>query len=206
MQVVLSFDDGCNHDLRLARLLDQYNLRATFYLPAMWESFGTLKGWVPLTKSEVLDIAKTHEIGSHTITHPLLTRIPYAVATYEIVQSKPLLESIIGKPVTKFAYPRGYATDQIRATARRVYESARSTLVGNTDTPDDPIWENTSVHIACPRTEYDKEHWFDYAIRHLEQAKKKDGYFHAFGHSWEIDQANAWGTVERLFQALRGLQ
>lgn len=207
MRVELSFDDGCVLDLKLVELLAKYNLRATFYVPVMWESVATLKGWQPLTKNDLLQISNHHEIGSHSITHPLLTQIPYAVAHYEIVESRGMLEGLIKKPVTKFAYPRGYATDQIRGVARKIYSSARSTLVGNTDPPEDPIWENTSVHIGCPRTEYDRQHWFDYAMKHLDYAKrKKNGYFHAFGHSHEINKYNAWDATERLFQALQGLQ
>lgn len=206
MKVLLSFDDGCSLDLQLASLLARYDLKATFYIPVMWESYGTLKGWTPLTKQELLELSEAHEIGSHTISHPLLTQVPYAMATYEITNSKQMLEGVIGKGVDSFSYPRGYATDQLRNVVRKVYKSARSTLVGNTDEPTDPAWHNTTVHIGCQRTEYDKEHWFDYAIRHLEQAEKKDGYFHAWGHSHEIEKNNQWNSVERLFERLAGLQ
>lgn len=202
MKLELSFDDAADHDLRVAELLAKYGLTATFYVPVMWESVATIKGWVPLKKDQVLSLAKNFEIGSHSITHPLLTRVPYAIAKYEIEQSKPLLEGIINQPVRKFAYPRGYATDQIREITRKVYSSARSTLVGNTELPKDPVWENPTVHIACERKEYDNEHWFDYALRHLRIAKQKDSYFHAFGHSWEISHQNAWNALERLFQAI----
>lgn len=206
MKVLLSFDDGCSLDLKLVELLEKYSLKATFYIPVMWESYATIKGWTPLTKQELLEISQVHEIGSHTISHPLLTQVPYSVASYEITQSKGMLENIIGKEVTSFSYPRGYATDQLRNVVRKVYKSARSTLVGNTDYPTDPAWHNTTAHIGCPRAEYDKEHWFDYTIRHLEQAKKKDGYFHVWGHSHEINKNNGWEATEKLFQTLAGLQ
>lgn len=201
MIIEASFDDGADHDVRLAELLARYNIRATFYIPVMWESIATIKGWIPLTKQQLLEIAKFHEIGAHTITHPLLTRVSYSVAKYEIEECKPLLESIIGQPVRKFAYPRGYATDQIRDIARKAYTSARSTLVGNTDPPTDPAWENPTVHVACQRTEYDDKHWFDYALQQLKIAKKKDGYFHIFGHSWEISRNEAnWSALETLLK------
>jgi peptidoglycan/xylan/chitin deacetylase (PgdA/CDA1 family) len=47
------------------------------------------------------------EIGAHTHSHPILTRLDDDQARREIVQSKQILESVIGAPVTTFAYPNG---------------------------------------------------------------------------------------------------
>jgi peptidoglycan/xylan/chitin deacetylase (PgdA/CDA1 family) len=47
------------------------------------------------------------EIGGHTVTHPILTRISDASARFEIAENKQQLEGITGKPVRLFAYPNG---------------------------------------------------------------------------------------------------
>lgn len=47
------------------------------------------------------------EIGGHTVTHPILTRINDTSARAEIMDNKLHLERIIGKPVRLFAYPNG---------------------------------------------------------------------------------------------------
>lgn len=47
------------------------------------------------------------EIGAHTFSHPILTRIDEQAATAEIRSSKGTLEEVIGAPVTTFAYPNG---------------------------------------------------------------------------------------------------
>lgn len=201
----LSFDDGAAVDVKVLDLLAKHNLTATFYIPAYWESYNSLKGWKPLSFTQVKEIADNHELGSHTITHPLLTRIPYAVAEYEIKESKKMLEDWFGKKVDRFSYPRGYATDPIKDIVRKHYAYARSTLVGNITTPDDPAWENTTVHLACPRREYNQESWYDYGLRHLKMAaRRKNGYFHAWGHSWEIQKYNAWDAVDRFLGAIKG--
>lgn len=47
------------------------------------------------------------EIGGHTISHPILTKLDDEQARHEIVQNKKTLEDIIGKPLRLFAYPNG---------------------------------------------------------------------------------------------------
>ena len=45
------------------------------------------------------------EIGSHTISHPLLTETSADQIENELVLSRTFLEEIIKKPVKYFAYP-----------------------------------------------------------------------------------------------------
>lgn len=47
------------------------------------------------------------EIGSHTITHPILRALEAENARREIADSKSALERLLGKPVRAFAYPFG---------------------------------------------------------------------------------------------------
>ncbi len=47
------------------------------------------------------------EIGGHTVTHPILTRVNNVVAREEIMHGKETLENIIDAPVKLFAYPNG---------------------------------------------------------------------------------------------------
>jgi len=46
-----------------------------------------------------------HVIGSHSMTHPNLTRIGLLEARRELCESKRLLEDRLGEPVTHFSYP-----------------------------------------------------------------------------------------------------
>lgn len=65
-----------------------------------------------LTPAEVAELASDGlvEIGSHTMTHPLLATLPAAAQEAELRQSKVDLEAIVGRPVTAFSYPHGSAT------------------------------------------------------------------------------------------------
>ena len=75
------------------------------------------------------------EFGSHTLTHPIMTRIPVEQAKHELVESKRLIEQELGKPVDTFAYPNGGRADfnaEIIAVAREAgYKLAFTLLPGS---------------------------------------------------------------------------
>jgi peptidoglycan/xylan/chitin deacetylase (PgdA/CDA1 family) len=66
-----------------------------------------------LTKAELRQLAEGDrvEIGSHTLTHPVLSAIPASRQRSELGKSKTRLETILGVPVTSFSYPYGQRSD-----------------------------------------------------------------------------------------------
>lgn len=74
------------------------------------------------------------EIGSHTVTHPILSRQGLEEAEWEIRHSKATLEAQLGRPILHFAYPNGQPRDYSPAIARMVqaagYRSATSMIPG----------------------------------------------------------------------------
>ncbi len=67
-----------------------------------------------LTIEQVKEISKhdTVSIGSHSLTHPILTKCSLEKSSVEISQSKKTLEQWIGIPVKHFAYPNGDFTSR----------------------------------------------------------------------------------------------
>ena len=65
-------------------------------------------------------------VGSHTRTHPRLTRLPRARMREEIVASKAALEDGLGVPVDHFCYPYG---DYDEACVDAVREAGYATAV-----------------------------------------------------------------------------
>jgi peptidoglycan/xylan/chitin deacetylase (PgdA/CDA1 family) len=51
------------------------------------------------------------QIGSHTVTHPILLGLSESERRYEVEESKRVLEEIIAKPVLGFSYPNGRYSD-----------------------------------------------------------------------------------------------
>jgi len=66
--------------------------------------------------------ARGVEIGSHTVSHPILSRIPETAAVRELRESKQRLEDVTGKPVMGFAYPNGQAADFSQAHVTALVE------------------------------------------------------------------------------------
>ena len=63
------------------------------------------------------------DIGTHTTTHPVLSRLSPTKQRAEIKQSKAHLEEILGRPVTSFAYPHGLKADYTEETIAIVRET-----------------------------------------------------------------------------------
>jgi peptidoglycan/xylan/chitin deacetylase (PgdA/CDA1 family) len=61
-----------------------------------------------LTWDEVREMSNNGiTMGAHTMSHPILTRIPLSSAQQELLGSKERVESELEKPVKSFAYPNG---------------------------------------------------------------------------------------------------
>ena len=95
---------------------------------------------IMMTWPEALEMSKNGiEIGGHTATHPILTRISLDEVSHELTSSKNKIESKIGKSIYSFAYPNGQLadfSDDIKQQVKNAgFEMAFSLLPG-------PIHEN----------------------------------------------------------------
>jgi peptidoglycan/xylan/chitin deacetylase (PgdA/CDA1 family) len=77
-------------------------------------------------------------LGSHTLTHPILTTLSGEEAEREIAGSRRLLERRLERAVESFAYPNGDADDEVLACVRRNYRSAVSVEEGQVAPGCDP--------------------------------------------------------------------
>lgn len=177
----LSVDDGCASDLRVAQLARRYNIETIFYFPVYWKHLAFLTGYEPLSTEEAFDIGDDFEIGSHTLTHPHLTKIPLEDAKYEIYQSKIDLEQLFGQKITKFCPPRGYTNKELTEFTLEHYEEQRLTR------------QPGLVHIHPNSGANKNEHWLDCV---------KEDTVELWCHSWELDKYNLWDEVEAFFEGL----
>jgi peptidoglycan/xylan/chitin deacetylase (PgdA/CDA1 family) len=80
------------------------------------------------------------EIGSHTLSHPILTNIDGERLRRELTDSKSKLESILGRSVDLFCYPNGDSNDSVeREVARAGYRCAVTTEQGLNDEHSNPL-------------------------------------------------------------------
>jgi peptidoglycan/xylan/chitin deacetylase (PgdA/CDA1 family) len=83
------------------------------------------------------------EIGAHTVTHSILTRLDPAEAEREVGVAARIVTARVGVPCRHFAYPNGKAEDFDADCARIVRDaglvSATTTIEGLNWTGDDPF-------------------------------------------------------------------
>lgn len=205
MKIVFSFDDGSKEDIKVAELLCKYGFKdAIFYIPSEWQSYNLSENREPLTLWDVKNLAHLFEIGSHSVSHRLLTRIPEEEVKREVTDSFLTIRELFNRNLKSFCYPRGYANDSIREEVRKYYKHARNTLVGNIKESEDPIWDTPAVHICGKRRkEYENTTWLKEARRLLKEAiNTPESVYHLWGHSWEISRYDGWHDFEELLKEL----
>lgn len=210
-QCITSWDDGSPQDLRLSELLNKYDISATFYIPAY-----NREGRKTLLPSEIQYLGERFTIGAHTYNHVDLTTVTTAVALEEVRTGKEYLEDILGKEILDFCYPRGHFTKRIRDVVEQCgFTKARTARMMSSSEGEDPLLRHPQWHFYPHRPIMRalhtlKEHDMsalkaifllkgDLSQQSLEwhnQTRNSLNSFEIWGHSWEIDELNLWGTLE----------
>lgn len=88
--------------------------------------------------------ARGAEVGSHTMNHHSVTSLNAAELVVELVDSKKMIEDIIGRPVTSFAYPFGTQRDfdarSGEALRKAGYRLAFTSQHGAVEANSDPMF------------------------------------------------------------------
>jgi peptidoglycan/xylan/chitin deacetylase (PgdA/CDA1 family) len=209
--VTTSWDDGHELDSKLADELDQNGFAGTFYVAPQSAEIPPEKR----VRNPVLrELAQRFEIGSHTLTHPHLTRLSLDGAMREISLGKEALQEAVGQPVTSFCYPYGaYRSKHVELVQAAGFLVARTTRRFCTDAPDDLLQMGTTCHAARYRADgwpvlrrsrtIDQVrttwgNWDVLARKMFEEARAGGGVYHLFGHSWEIEANDDWNRLRSL--------
>jgi peptidoglycan/xylan/chitin deacetylase (PgdA/CDA1 family) len=148
-QVSLTFDDGYVNVLRHGvEPLRQNGFKAIQFLVA--DLLGKCNEWdVPLGEAAepMMDAAQVrewlaagHDIGSHTLSHPYLTRLSRREAAEEISASRKKLEDLFGRRIQHFCYPYGDWNEEIRDLVQAAgYETACTTDAGVNTPKESPF-------------------------------------------------------------------
>jgi peptidoglycan/xylan/chitin deacetylase (PgdA/CDA1 family) len=80
-------------------------------------------------------VAEGMTVGGHTVTHPILKKLPAEAASREIERGKKQLEALVGQPVNLFAYPNGkpgvdYGPEHAKSVQEAGFKAAFSTTRG----------------------------------------------------------------------------
>jgi peptidoglycan/xylan/chitin deacetylase (PgdA/CDA1 family) len=122
--VSITFDDGWTNQYTNAYpMLTKYGLPATFYIIS--GELTDQPDYMTATQVKNLQVAG-NEIGSHSVTHPDLTTVSATQLQNEMKNSQVTLQSVVGVPVTNFAYPFGAYNTNTITVGKQYYQSQRS--------------------------------------------------------------------------------
>lgn len=178
--------------MRLAGLLRQYGLPATFYIPNCCE----------LSEDQIIELGRDFGIGGHTVSHYQdLKSLSDAMIYCEVMDNKTWLEDLVGRDIDRFCYPRGRYNDRVKDIVKICgFKSARTTIVLRTGS-DDPFQTDTTIHVF-QRREYGGRSWIEVAKEWAQKASEAGGIFHIWGHSKELDRFSEWERLEEFFKWL----
>jgi peptidoglycan-N-acetylglucosamine deacetylase len=222
--VTTSWDDGHPLDIRLAEMLDRYDMSGTFYIPLSYHGFPVM------AKEEMRALmAMGMEIGSHTLTHPNLTKLRKIQVLHELVESRKVLEDIVGELIVSFCYPAGKFNWMVRACVIEAgYKLARTTLAFRTDRKFDafcmPVSFQFFPHTRIAPIGHALKEGNLIGLRNLYRLWKMEnelmkllelilahiltngGILHIWGHSWEIEKFHLWGVLEEALRRVANRQ
>jgi len=196
--LVISYDDGSEHDRRLLDLFNRYGIRGSFYLNS-----GKLGQPHHISTQEVQSLYRGHEVASHTVNHPDLTQLSDAAVRQEIRDDQRALEDLTGQPVRGLAYPFGIYDARILALLPElgIAYGRTATATGTFQVPKHFLAWESSCHqnqaMALGR-------------RFLRHQSQEPALLYIWGHSYELDgfmsgdPSKNWDYLETLCRLLQG--
>ena len=147
--VLITLDDGFEDNyLNAFPLFQHYNISAVIYLAT--GLIGQTNKWMPAptySRRKMLSWMQIKEMsgygihfGSHTVTHPKLTELDDDRVSYELAESKQIIEDRLGVECRHFAYPYGLLTEKTRELVWQAgFKTACSTRSGFNNAERDPL-------------------------------------------------------------------
>lgn len=201
----LSYDDGVVADKKLLLIMDKYGLKGTFNLNS---KLFDCKDWHSRMDEEqtfALFSGGEQEIALHGARHIFLSKVPLSEAANEIVQNRVYLEEKFQRIVNGLAYAyNSYNDEVVDLMGKLGVKYARTTLPTHKFAlPEDWLkWHPTCHHGDSMLESLTQE--FLSAKPNEEFKNRESLLFYVWGHSYEFDDNDNWGIIEKLAKSLGG--
>lgn len=193
--LTMSYDDGRPQDRRLVELFNKYGIRGTFHLNSGWMDPELVE-----MRKEVASLYEGHEIATHSLTHPTLTRLSDTAVAYEILEDRRNLEKLTGRIIRGHSYPNGAYNENIKGILKSLgiaYARAVSPTL-DLELPEDYLeWHPTCHHsdpalmdLAKKLVEFDRAQYLK--------------LLYVWGHSYEFDRDDNWNIIESFCEYVSG--
>jgi peptidoglycan/xylan/chitin deacetylase (PgdA/CDA1 family) len=217
-----SIDDGYPSDMKMAELLHKHGLNGTFFVPVK-----NREGFEVVSPTQMREISRHFEIGSHTFEHCYLNSLDLLQARYQVIEGKKRLEDLLGTGIAGFCYPGGkHRQRDVGIVKAAGFKYARTVMNLRFDAGDKPFEMPTTVQFYphdstvylrnfATSGDWLKRHeglrlavhyqyWIDRLYALFDYACTRGGAFHLWGHSKEIDELNAWREMDRFLAYVSG--
>ena len=132
--IAVTFDDGYRNNFTDAfPILKRHNFPATIFVATEKIGSSDARGFARLTPEDMREMGASGliDIEPHTHTHPHLSRASHEVQRKEIVESKRIVEGIVQKKCTLFAYPYGdFSEETVDIVTEEAFDAAVSVIEG----------------------------------------------------------------------------
>ena len=138
-KIAISFDCawGTDYTDSLLEIMQESNVKCTFF---------TVEFWAKKYPEYIKKIdSYGHELGTHSATHPYMSKLSRENIIKELSSSTKVIENITGKKVELFRPPYGDYNDTLIKTAR---ELGLYTIQWDVDSLD---WKDLSAEEICKR-------------------------------------------------------
>jgi hypothetical protein len=170
-------------------------------------------------------LAMGMEIGSHTLSHPILTRLHARAVFHELDGSKKRLEDMLGQPITSVCYPEGkFNRTTLEQAVRAGYQLGRTTVAYRTGLSFNPVAMPISCQFVRHRVDKPIRHalregnmrgladwWRLYRMERdplrlarmmFDRVLARGGVLHVWGHSWELDGQGLWDAFAEFLRQI----
>lgn len=209
--VTFSYDDGVTQDQRLIGLFNRYGLQGTFNLnsgllgqPGSLLREDVTVAHVKPRPCEIRHIYAGHEIAAHTLTHPMLTKLPEDEVVRQVEEDRLALSDLAGYEVVGMAYPGGGVNFDARVAGiireKTGVRYARTTVSSGGFAPQRDLY-------AFQPTVY-HHHGLDEMMRLGEAFLAADAQepmlLYVWGHAYEFDIFDDWARMEDFCRMISG--
>lgn len=191
--LTMSYDDGKQQDKRLLDIFNKYGIKGTFNL-----NYGLMEQKERLDREQIASLYSGHEIATHTMTHPTISRCPLTCVAQEILEDRKGLEKLAGYVVRGHAYPNGSYNKEIEELFSglgiaygRVVEAGEGF-----ELPENFMEWHPTCHHNHPElmklgkifAEFSKKQYLK--------------LMYVWGHSYEFDNDDNWEVMERFCEMM----
>jgi len=222
--ITTSWDDGHPSDLRVAEMLARHGLAGTFYVPSR-----NSEGQPVMAPADVRALSSGFEIGGHGRDHVVLTGLSREAVRVQVSENKAWLEDLLGRRLRGFCHVRGewsaMTADEVRAQG---FAYARAVTGFHSCVGQDPFAVPTTLqffphgpaavlrHLVRRGPSLPRVRMAAVAlgqrdlVRRVERAVATSlaggGYFHLWGHGWELDALALWDQLDAVLGVLAALR